>query len=44
MSTIKDGQILPYCHSNKIVKGPGTNFRSLSLSQKYFRNVCDTAR
>ena len=28
VSTIKDGQILPYCHFNKLIKGPGTSFQS----------------
>ena len=29
MSTIKNGQIWLYCHFNKIIKGPETNFQSL---------------
>ena len=33
MSTIKNGQISLYCHFNKIVKGPGTSFKSPVLSQ-----------
>ena len=40
MSTIKNGQIWLYCHFNKIIKGPETNFQSQTLSQKYVRNVC----
>ena len=40
MSTIKNGQILLYCHFNKIIKGPGISFQSLELSQKHVRNVC----
>ena len=49
MSTIKNGQIWLYCHFNKIIKGPETNFQSQALSQKYViqeiepRNVCHTA-
>ena len=43
MSTNKNGQILLYCHFNKIIKGPGTSFQSRALSQKYVRNVCHTA-
>ena len=39
MSTIKNGQILLYCHFNKIIKGPGTSFQSPTLSQKHVRNV-----
>ena len=33
MSTIKNGQILLYCNFNKIIKGPGTSFQFLALSQ-----------
>ena len=43
MSTIKNGQILLYCHFNKIIKGPGASFQSPALSQKQLRNVCHTA-
>ena len=43
MSTIKNGHISLYCHSNKIIKGPGTSFQSPALSQKHVRNVCRTA-
>ena len=43
MSTIKDGQISLYRHFHEIMKGPGTSFQSLALSQKYARNVCHTA-
>ena len=28
MSTIKNAQMSPYCHFNKIIKGPGTSFQS----------------
>ena len=34
MSTIKNGQILLYCHFNKIIKEPGTSFQSLRHSVK----------
>ena len=43
MSTIKNNQILLYCHFNKIIIGPGTSFQSPVLSQKYVTNVCHTA-
>ena len=43
MSTIKNGQILLYCHFNKILKEPGTSFQSPAFSQKHVRNVCHTA-
>ena len=43
MFTIKNDQILLYCHFNKIVKGPGTSFQSPVLSQKHVRNICHTA-
>ena len=43
MSTIENGQISLYCHFNKIIKWPGTSFRSPTLRQKYVRNVCHTA-
>ena len=43
MSTIKNGQILVYCHFNKITKGPRTNFQYPLLSEKHVRNVCHTA-
>ena len=43
MLTIKNGQILLYCHFNKIVKGPGTNFQSTTLRQKHVRIACHTA-
>ena len=33
MSTIKNGQILLYCHFNKIIKEPGNSFVSPALSQ-----------
>ena len=35
MSTIKNDQILLYCHFNKIRKGPGTSFQSPEFSQKH---------
>ena len=34
MSTIKNDQILLYCHFNKIIKGPGTSFHSPKTCQK----------
>ena len=34
MSTIKNGQILLYCHFNKKIKEPGISFQSPGLSQK----------
>ena len=43
MSTIKNGQILLYCHFNKIIKEPGTSFQSPAFNQKHIRNVCHTA-
>ena len=43
MSTIKNDQILLYCHFNKIIKEPGTSFQSPAFSQKDVRNVCHTA-
>ena len=43
MSTIKNGQILLYCHFNKLIKGPGTSFQSQALSQKHVRNAFHTA-
>ena len=43
MSTIKNGLSSLYCHFNKIIKGPGTSFQSLALSQKHVRNICHTA-
>ena len=39
ISTIKNGQILLYCHFNKIIKWPGTSFRSPAFNQKHVRNV-----
>ena len=44
MSTIKNGQILMYCHFDKIIKEPGTSFQSPAFSQKHVRNVCHTAQ
>ena len=43
MSTIENGQILLYCHFNKIIKEPGTSFQSAAFSQKHARNVYHTA-
>ena len=43
MSTIKNDQILLYCHFNKIVKEPGTSFQSQAFSQKHVKNICHTA-
>ena len=43
MSTIKNGQILQYCHFVKIIKGPGTSFQFLVLRRKSVRNVSHTA-
>ena len=43
MLAFKSGQISLYFHLNKIMKGPGTSFQSLPLSQKHVRNVCHTA-
>ena len=42
MSTIKNEQILLYCHFNEIIKGPETSFQSFVLSQEYVRNICYT--
>ena len=39
MSTIKNGQILMYCHFDKIKKKPGTSFQSPAFSQKHAKNV-----
>ena len=44
MSTMKNGQILLYCHFNKIIKEPGASFQSPAFSQKHVRNVCHTAQ
>ena len=44
MSAIKNGQILLYCHFNKITKGPGTSLQPPALSQKHVRNIYYTAR
>ena len=43
MPTIKNGQIMLYCHFNEITKGPGNSFQSPALNQKHDRNVCHTA-
>ena len=42
MLTIKNCQILLYCHFNKIIKEPGTCFQFPVQSQKHVRNVCLT--
>ena len=42
MPTIKNGQILLYCHFNKIIKGPGTSLQSPAFSQKHAKNVFPT--
>ena len=38
MSTIQNGQILLYCHFNKIMKEPGTSFQSTAFMKKHVRN------
>ena len=43
MATIKNDQILLYCHFNKIKKEPVTSFQSPALSQEHVGNVCHTA-
>ena len=43
MSAIKNGQISLCCHFKKIIRGPGTDFQSPTLSQKYAKNVYHTA-
>ena len=37
MSTIKNAQILLYCHFNEIIKVSGTSFLSPALSQKILK-------
>ena len=44
MPTIKNGQISLYCHFNKIIEEPGTNFQFPAFSQKHVRNVRHTAQ
>ena len=44
MSTIKNDPISPYCHFNKIIKGPGTSFQSPAVTQKHVRSVCHTTQ
>ena len=39
MPTVEAGQILLYCHFNKITKEPGTSFQSPAFNQKYVRNA-----
>ena len=41
--TIKNDQILLYCHFNKFIKEPGNSFQSQALSQKHVENICHTA-
>ena len=43
MSTIKNGQILLYCHFDKTLKEPGTSFQSPGFNQKHVRNIFHTA-
>ena len=43
MPTIKNDQILLYCHSSKIIIGPETSFQTPTLGQKHGRNVFHTA-
>ena len=43
MPTIKNDQIVLYCHFNKTIKEPGTSFQSPAFSQKRVRNVDHTA-
>ena len=43
MSAIKNGQILLYCHFDKIIRGSGTSYQFPALGQKHVRNVCHTA-
>ena len=43
MPTIKNGQILLYCHFNKIMKGSGTSFQSPAFSQKHAGTIFHTA-
>ena len=43
MPTIKIGQIVPYCHFNKIIKESGTSFQPPAFSQKNVRSVFHTA-
>ena len=42
MPTIKNGQILLYCHFSNIMKGPGTSFQSPALSQKHVGKIFHT--
>ena len=42
MSTIKNGQILLYCHFNNFIKEPGTSFQFPASSQRHVRYVCHT--
>ena len=43
MSTIKNSQILQYCHFDKIIKEPATSFQPPAFSQKHVRNIFHTA-
>ena len=40
MLIIKNDQISPDCHFNKIIKLPGTLFQFPVMSRKHARNVC----
>ena len=42
MSAIKNGQILLYCHFNKMIKKPATSFQSPD-SAKNMLEMCHTA-
>ena len=43
MSTIKNGQILLYCHFNKVIKEHGTSSQSPTLSQNHVKNIFHAA-
>ena len=43
MSTIKNGHISLFCHSNITIKEPGASFQSPVFSQKRIKNVFHTA-
>ena len=40
---MESGHISLYYGFNKIIKEPGTSFKSPALNQKHIRNVCHTA-
>ena len=44
MLTVKNGQILPYCHFNRKIKEPGISFQSPALNQKQVRDVSHTVQ